>query len=88
MILVAPIPTRDYSPRQSVVIPLRVCDHLGLDDRSKIVTTEMNRFIWVGPDVVPNREGSPYFGTPPAALHQLVRKHLLNNRARIIGRSI
>jgi hypothetical protein len=88
VIIVAPITTRNYSPSQSVAIPLRVCDHLKLDDRSKVVTTQVNRFIWVGPDVVPGRQGSPYFGAAPAALHDLVRKRLLENRADVIKRTV
>lgn len=88
VVLVAPITTRDYAPAQSIIMPLRVCDHLRLDNRSKIVTTEVNRFIWVGPDVVPGRDGSPFIGTAPAALHDLVRKKMIAGRLRIVDRTV
>ena len=88
VILVAPITTRDYAPAHSVVVPLRVCAHLGLDNRSKIIATEVNRFIWVGPDVVPGRDGSPFIGAAPAALHDLVRKRMLTARLQIVARTV
>jgi hypothetical protein len=42
-----------------VEVPLRVARHLGLDEeRSWIVTTELNVFVWPGPDLRPIRHQS------------------------------
>lgn len=57
-------------------MPMAVKRHLGLDDaRCWIVASEVNRFIWPGPDVRPVRggDGSPYYGKIPAALLEKVR---------------
>lgn len=61
----------------AVELPTATKRRLGLDDeRSWIVLTEANRFIWPGPDLrpVPNtQDGSFSYGLLPAALYEEVR---------------
>ena len=43
------------NPDMAVEIPLKVKEYLNLDsDRSWIICTEVNRFVWPGPDIRPN----------------------------------
>jgi hypothetical protein len=79
---VAPI---THSPPQrpdlAVELPPRVKRELGLDDeRSWIITSELNRFYWPGPDIrlVKNDEHwTPYYGTIPAKLFDEVKARFL-----------
>ena len=63
------------NPDQAVEIPSATKRRLGLDDqRSWIVLTESNRFIWLGPDLRPLTSGDARgvaFGLLPAALFKL-----------------
>lgn len=64
---------------------------LGLDDiRSWIITTEVNRFIWPGPDLRPAPDGRDCYGLLPAKMAiELVSQIKLNaqdSTLRIIGR--
>lgn len=77
-VVVAPVTTQPPRSRdESVEIPFAVKSHLGMDDqRCWIITDEVNRFIWPGPDVRPldQREGrSPYYGKIPGKLLELLR---------------
>lgn len=70
-------------------MPMAVKRHLGLDDaRCWIVASEVNRFIWPGPDVRPVRggDGSPYYGKIPGKLLEKVRAAMRAGRMRITGR--
>lgn len=86
-VIVAPITTRNYDPSNSVEIPPRVIAHLGLDDRSRVVCNDLNRFIWVGPDVTPRRKGTPYYGQVPERLWRLVLKKVIANAVRATERT-
>lgn len=81
-LLVAPITHSRPEAGEGVEIPPPVKRHLGLDkDRSWIIATELNRFIWPGPDVrvVPTGE-TPYYGEIPAKLFEELRTTILRNR--------
>jgi len=57
-----------------ISIPPRVRKHLGLDDEeSWIIVTELNRFIWPGPDVrvAPGRDSPLYDAIPAHLFHQV-----------------
>ena len=93
-LLVAPI---THSPPErstdAVEIPANVKSQLGLDrDRSWIVVTELNRFIWPGPDlrVVPGGE-SPFYDMLPDWLFVRVRdalaRHARAGRLKITKRT-
>lgn len=81
VVIVLPIthtPPRD--PRLAVEIPAATKQRLGLDDeRSWIVVTDANRFIWPGPDLRPRTPGdmsSVAYGHLPAKLFNQVRDKL------------
>jgi hypothetical protein len=63
-LFVAPVTHAEpESPADAIEIPRNVKAQLGLDrERSWIVVTELNRFIWPGPDVrvVPGHDGPSY----------------------------
>lgn len=81
VVRVIPISSKDDGQPESRSIPPRVCAMLGLSHPSWIVPTEVNRFVWTGPDVVPTRSGGPYFGKVPRALFEEARALYLQ-RAR------
>lgn len=80
-LLVAPITHAEPKPDEGVLIPPSVKRHLGLDDEpSWIITTEINQFIWPGPDVRTVEGGdSPLFGTIPTKLYEQMRLQISDN---------
>jgi hypothetical protein len=62
-----------------VEIPANVKKQLGLDrERSWIIVTELNRFIWPGPDVRPAPDNeSPFYDALPDWLFEQVRQGML-----------
>jgi hypothetical protein len=95
IVTVAPI-THAPQPadQQPVEIPLAVKRALGLDDeRSWIVTNEVNTFGWPGPDIEPIAHGADIvvYGRLPRPLlirtiHNLI-EHVRAGRVRTIKRS-
>lgn len=83
--------TEPENPDMAVEIPLKVKEHLNLDsERSWIVCTEVNRFIWPGPDLrrIPERKESPYsYGVLPPKLLKMTTKTLLKSLAKIVSRT-
>jgi hypothetical protein len=74
----------------SVEVPAATKRRLGLDDeRSWVVLTEANRFVWPGPDLRPARHGdaaSIAYGQLPYALFETIRqKFIAAVRARRAG---
>lgn len=90
VITVAPI---THSPPQddvAVETPAATKQRLGLDaERSWVVISEVNRFVWAGPDLRPiSRENTGRFdyGMLPPALFARIRNLLVENaRQRRIG---
>jgi mRNA-degrading endonuclease toxin of MazEF toxin-antitoxin module len=76
VVRVVPISTRNYSI-DAIPIPERVRINLGLSDTSVILPTEINRFVWVGPDIVPLRSGKAFYGKVPERLFDRVRDAVL-----------
>lgn len=69
-------PPRD--PGEAVEIPAATKQRLGLDDqRSWIMLTESNRFVWPGPDVRPVDSDSGYFGPLSPALFVEVKQRFV-----------
>jgi len=67
-ILVAPVThSEPRSPQSGIEIPINVKRDLGLDnDRSWIILTELNRFIWPGPDIrIVDGGDDPFHGAIP-----------------------
>lgn len=79
----------------AVEIPHLVKKRLQLDDdRSWVVLTEANKFIWPGPDVRPLRPGDPnsvIFGELPAALSLEIKNKFIAaykaGKAKLVGRT-
>jgi len=67
--------------RDAVEIPSATSRRLGLDgDRSWIVISEANDFVWPGPDLRPARPGDPAsvaYGYLPPRLFRLLRDRLV-----------
>jgi len=65
-------------------MPASTCARLGLDDQSPcwIIMTEMDQFVWPGPDLRKTPAGEPSFGLIPGELFKKVRAQLLANHAR------
>ena len=80
-LLVAPVTHATPSAGEGVLIPGRDKRQLGLDsDPSWVVTTEMNRFIWPGPDIRLVKSGdTPLYGAIPPRLYELIRGEILRN---------
>ena len=77
----------------AVAIPTATKARLGLDDSASwIVCTEVNRFVWPGPDLrpLPRRRAWAY-GLLPASLFERVRRGLLSEirrrRLRVVPRT-
>lgn len=73
--------TPQADPMLAVEIPAAVKQRLKLDDeRSWIVLSEANRFVWPGPDlrpVTPGNAASVAYGPLPFALFEEVRTKLI-----------
>ena len=66
-------------PEEAVESPAVVKRHLGLDEaRSWIVVSEINRFVWPGPDLRPVSRTEPdrfeYGFLPPALFRQVLER--------------
>lgn len=99
LVYVAPV-SHDarHAPGEAVEIPPAVKRHLGLDDEASfIVATELNVFVWPGPDLrpVPGRRseegGAPCsFGYLPRglfrALKQAIDRSARGERMRVVKR--
>lgn len=81
IVTVAPMSTQPPHDGDSAVeVPAQVRNHLGLGDRrSWIVSGELNRFVWPGPDLRPilsSQGTTPYYGNVPERLLLAVRKQI------------
>jgi hypothetical protein len=81
-LLVAPVTHSQPASGEGIEVPAPVKRHLGLDrERSWIIATELNRFIWPGPDIRVTANGeSPYYGEIPAKLFDQLKDAILKNR--------
>jgi len=83
IVTVLPITHTPQRAGDGIEIPAATKRRLGLDDeRSWIVLTEANRFIWPGPDLHPARRGdaaSVACGLLPDALFEQVRARFIAN---------
>jgi len=81
LVLVLPVTHSPPSdPDLAVEIPAQTKRRLGLDDqRSWIMVTDANRFLWPGPDLRPREPGvaeSVVYGYLPASVFNAVRDKL------------
>jgi hypothetical protein len=87
-LLVAPIThSPPERPDEAVEIPANVKTQLGLDrERSWVVLTELNRFIWPGPDIRPTPgSDSPFYDALPDWLFVRIRDAIVrqNNAGQL-----
>ncbi len=75
-LLVAPVThSPPDAPADAVEMPANVKRDLDRE-RSWIVVTEVNRFLWPGPDVRPMYGGDPFYGAIPDWLFVRVRSEI------------
>ena len=81
-VTVAPITHSLPSPGiPCLEIPLRVKQHLGLDDdRSWVILDEVNQFVWPGYDLrpVPGKQSDMAYGFLPPRLFDQIRSGILD----------
>jgi hypothetical protein len=66
------------NPDDAIEIPPATKRRLGLDgERSRIVLTERNRFVWPGPDMRPIDSDTGYFGPLPPNLFAEVKRRFV-----------
>jgi hypothetical protein len=87
VVYIAPIiHTSPRSSEDAVEIPPKVKRRLKLDgDRSWVVTTEINRFIWPGYDLRPIRRDRPedfVYGFLPIDLLEAIKTQIINHRRK------
>jgi hypothetical protein len=93
MVYVLPIThTPPFTQEDGIEIPTATKQRLGLDaDRSWIITNELNRFAWPGPDIRPTASGDYIYGYLPEKLICLVlgqvRRHIDKKELKTIPRS-
>ena len=83
------------NPALALEIPAATKQRLGLDDdRSWVLLSEANRFIWPGPDLRPANPGeieSIVYGQLPFALFEQIRQKFIAairaRRARLVPRT-
>jgi hypothetical protein len=80
------------NPEDGIEIPLPVKTRLGLDhERSWIILTESNRFVWPGPDIRSTDTESGYYGAIPPALFETVKRRFIDlargSRHASVGRT-
>lgn len=67
------------NPEDAIELPPATKRRLGLDDeRSWIVLTESNRFVWPGPDMRAIDSETGYFGPLPPALFNEVKRRFVD----------
>ena len=83
---------RPVADEDGIEIPQATKQRLGLDaERSWIITTELNRFIWPGPDIRPTPSGEYIYGYLPEKLMRLVldqvKQHARGKRLKTTPRT-
>lgn len=67
-------------PEKAVEVPAATKARIGLDkEPAWIITTEINRFIWPGPDLRPVRGKGAAYGPLPSAMTKHVIAHIRRN---------
>ncbi|AUB81591.1 type II toxin-antitoxin system PemK/MazF family toxin [Candidatus Thiodictyon syntrophicum] len=88
VVTVAPIThAAPRDPDCAVEVPLSTKRRLGLDaERSWVLVSEVNRFVWPGPDLVPISRAAPgrydYGVLPPRLFAQVVERLVTVARSR------
>lgn len=82
-LIVAPVTHSEPPPGEGVAMPVAVKRNLRLDrEASWIVTTEVNQFVWPGPDIRPAKGlETPLYGAIPARLFDEIRRQIADHAA-------
>ncbi len=87
--------TPPSNPEDAFELPPATKERLGLDgERSWVVLTEVNRFVWPGPDLrpVPVRGNTCLYGFLPEGIYAGIRREFLKlrdkRRVRIVPRTV
>jgi hypothetical protein len=96
VVMVAPIThTPPLYAQDAIELPAATKRRLGLDDeRSWIVATELNRFLWPGPDLrpIPGKRDKFTYGSLPRQLMVQLRERIVDlqrdKRFRMVSREI
>lgn len=86
-VFIAPIThTPPRQPERAITLPQSTKLRLGLDDQTSwIVTTEVNRFVWPGPDLRSVPGGRAAYGFLPARMaRDVIRQVQVNARDRTL----
>ena len=81
---VCPITHTPPKEGQGIQVPPQTLVRLGLDDESPcwVVTTEINQFVWPGPDIRRAPKGEYSYGPIPRTLFDRIRSQLLDNHGK------
>lgn len=72
--------TAPSTPSQAIEIPQATKQRLKLDnDQSWIITSEVNRFTWKGPDVRETQAGQPSYGYLPHRMSKAIIEQVRDN---------
>ena len=79
VVTVAPIThTRPPDPDQAIALTAATRRRLGLDaEKNWIMATEVNTFVWPGPDLAPTSDGRYAYGELPAVVFEALVKKIL-----------
>jgi len=84
LVYVAPVTHREPDAGAGIEVPAMVKRQLGLDaQRSWIVTSELNRFVWPGFDLRPIRRDRPdvfHWGYLPVGLFDALRRAIVERQ--------
>ena len=77
-------------PFEQIAIPPEIKRHLGLDDEASFISaTEVNMFVWPGPDLRPIHRTAPkqsdtpcFYGFLPRGLFRALKASIEHNRRR------
>lgn len=92
VVTVAPIThSKPEKADMAVEIPQKVKEHLNLDsERSWIICSEVNRFVWPGPDlrrIATQKKETYSYGVLPPKLFKIVKQTLIASLAKIVQRT-
>jgi hypothetical protein len=89
-IYVLPVSHRPpQTPEEGIEIPFATKRRLGLDqERSWVITSELNRFTWPGPDIRPLPTGEYSYGMLPGKLLRTILDQVIAQANRAGSRAV
>ena len=89
VVTVAPIThAAPQDPVRAIELTANTRRRLGLDgEKNWIMATELNSFVWPGPDLVPTSSGEYAYGVLPAVVFEALRTKILAAEADALVRA-